>query len=313
MRYAIAFVLALSLAAPAHAAMLEWPIEVVQPWTQIQSPFGPRVQNDAPDFHRGVDFTGERGDRIVAAADGEVFRAYAEDDQESPYTNGGNTVIVKHDAPAGLRFKRQDITRYYTLYQHLDSISVAQGDTVSAGEQVGTMGDSGTAQRVHLHFEVRLQTTCSIFSECNATGFDPAVHPLRYLEYEQTGRVRARLRRYRKQLRVRVRTPRDRLDVNRVRVITRNRQGRVLKRRTVNFSTRSGLDMTTQDTMDAMNTRRVRIRAKSIGSTGSDHTIHFRFKKLLNKKTRRVTVRVEGAQRELLRKHTKKTRRIRRT
>jgi murein DD-endopeptidase MepM/ murein hydrolase activator NlpD len=60
------------------------------------------------------------------------------------------------------------------------------------------MGDSGTAQRVHLHFEVRLQTTYSVWSECNTVGFDPAVHPLRYLEYVQNGRVRARLRKHRK-------------------------------------------------------------------------------------------------------------------
>lgn len=114
--------------------MLDWPIEHEAPWTQIQSSFGPRVENGEPDFHRGIDFDGDRGDPILAAAGGEVFRVYAEDDPDSPYDNGGPTVILRHDAPDGLRFKKQNITRFYTFYQHLDELAdIDEGDVIEHG------------------------------------------------------------------------------------------------------------------------------------------------------------------------------------
>jgi murein DD-endopeptidase MepM/ murein hydrolase activator NlpD len=41
-----------------------------------------------------------------------------------------------------------------TLYAHLSSISVSQGQSVSQGEQLGIIGDTGYSTGVHLHFEV---------------------------------------------------------------------------------------------------------------------------------------------------------------
>lgn len=44
---------------------------------------------------------------------------------------------------------------YYTYYGHLDSFSVAQGQTVTTDTIIGVMGTTGGSTGVHLHFEVR--------------------------------------------------------------------------------------------------------------------------------------------------------------
>ena len=46
---------------------------------------------------------------------------------------------------------------YVTLYAHMNSIFVRQGESVSKGQQVGTVGNTGNSTGPHLHFEVRYQ------------------------------------------------------------------------------------------------------------------------------------------------------------
>jgi len=45
---------------------------------------------------------------------------------------------------------------YRTLYAHLDTLSVAVGDTVTQGQQLGTVGSTGKSTGNHLHLELRV-------------------------------------------------------------------------------------------------------------------------------------------------------------
>lgn len=90
--------------------------------------------------HEGVDIIAPRGKYVYAAVNGVLSRMYVE--ETAPLT--GN----------GWRLTRADGSFY--LYAHLDSLAngLGVGSVVSAGEIIGTVGDSGNAGTPHLHFEV---------------------------------------------------------------------------------------------------------------------------------------------------------------
>ena len=85
--------------------------------------------------HKGIDYGGEKGQYVVAAANGTVsFAGWNE--------GYGNCVIIDHR------------NGYQTIYAHLDEIKVKAGDTVTTGHLIGTMGSTGVTTGVHLHFEL---------------------------------------------------------------------------------------------------------------------------------------------------------------
>lgn len=93
--------------------------------------------NYAAGFHTGIDLRCSAGQAVRSAGPGSVVATGGEG---AAY---GNHVKVKH--PDGR----------YTLYAHLSSVSVSNGDAVSGGAVVGTCGNTGTSTGAHLHFEVR--------------------------------------------------------------------------------------------------------------------------------------------------------------
>lgn len=84
----------------------------------------------------GISIAGNLGEPISAAADGRVIfsgngpRGY------------GNLVIVKHDADT------------LSVYAHNRTLLVKEGETVTRGQRIAELGDSGT-DRPKLHFEIR--------------------------------------------------------------------------------------------------------------------------------------------------------------
>lgn len=85
---------------------------------------------------------GEIASPVLAAAPGRVERV-----RTSPV--GGLCVFLQHDCPSC-----DETSRYYTGYCHLQSTLVEEGDVVPRGQEIATMGHSGTGAfgTTHLHF-----------------------------------------------------------------------------------------------------------------------------------------------------------------
>jgi murein DD-endopeptidase MepM/ murein hydrolase activator NlpD len=84
--------------------------------------------------HRGTDYAAPTGTPVYAAGDGRVIKA--------GYTRAnGNYVFIQHGE------------QYVTRYLHLHKRRVKQGERVSQGQVIGTVGSTGAATGPHLHYE----------------------------------------------------------------------------------------------------------------------------------------------------------------
>jgi murein DD-endopeptidase MepM/ murein hydrolase activator NlpD len=113
-------------------------------------PYG-STQGGQREPHHGVEFFNTQGTPIVAAAAGRVVVAGQDDDiAYGPATHFyGKLVVIQLDQS----YQGQPV---FNLYGHMLSIGVRQGDHVAAGDQVGSVGQTGVAIGPHLHFEVRV-------------------------------------------------------------------------------------------------------------------------------------------------------------
>lgn len=89
-----------------------------------------------PSGHFGLDMAARRGTTVRAAIAGTVIFA----GWDGAY---GRKIVISHG---------KGVT---TVYGHLNSIRVAKGKRVAAGQRIGTVGSSGRSTGPHLHFEVR--------------------------------------------------------------------------------------------------------------------------------------------------------------
>ena len=167
-----------------------WPVST----PRVASGFGPREHRGRFDLHRGIDFRGATGEPIFAIADGEVVRLAFDNVPDDSFDNLGNVIIVEHEAERSLvgafapsEVRVEDERRYYSLYGHLDRIDVVDGQRVTRGEVIGTLGASGTATTEHLHFEIR------VFDRNSSAVPKPHVNPLLLLPYEYLNNLALRL------------------------------------------------------------------------------------------------------------------------
>lgn len=126
---------------PALRVGFSWPVAKAE----ITSPFGWRPFVITPgatgahpvrEFHHGMDIACALNQPVTAAKGGLVLMAGVNIDY-------GNFVVIQH---AG---------GWSTLYGHMNKLRTRAGRHVSQGALIGLCGNTGRANGVHLHFEVR--------------------------------------------------------------------------------------------------------------------------------------------------------------
>ena len=130
-------------------AALSWSMELQPPLDSYWISSGAGYRNDPMGgkeesrLHKGLDLVGPHLAPVKAAAAGVVAEHW-------PAPNGyfkghpiyGGLVVIDH------------LNGTFTLYGHLSSTYVGEGDRVEAGEIVVRHGNTGVSTGEHLHFEV---------------------------------------------------------------------------------------------------------------------------------------------------------------
>lgn len=143
------------------AGSYQWPVPASKNVTQPYK----------PGSHTGIDIGGSKGSTIVATKAGTVVYVYSGCVNQNAANSGnkdcaaagcspncgtytkngkqicnwgyGNGLIIQHADGSG-----------YSMYAHMNSVSVSKGQTVAQGATLGTMGSSGYSTGAHLHFEL---------------------------------------------------------------------------------------------------------------------------------------------------------------
>ena len=126
---------------PPTGSGYQWPLPAGN--LTLTSAFGYRMHpiDLVPHSHTGIDVSAAGGTPIYAAKGGQVIM--------SEYGSGvnwsyGNFVVIDHG----------DGTT--TLYAHMSSRAVSEGQLVTQGQTIGYVGNTGNSKGNHLHFEVRV-------------------------------------------------------------------------------------------------------------------------------------------------------------
>ncbi|MDA7581640.1 peptidoglycan DD-metalloendopeptidase family protein [Luminiphilus sp.] len=110
---------------------------ITQPVSRWRWPSeGKVIRTYSSNLHKGIDLSGDRGDPVRAVASGKVVYA------GTGVTGYGSLLIIKHN------------DTYLSAYGHNERLLVSENTSVTAGQQIATMGSSGT-DSVKLHFELR--------------------------------------------------------------------------------------------------------------------------------------------------------------
>lgn len=135
---------------------------------------------DAGEFtglHAGVDLKLPEGMPVGAIADGSVH-VVRRDDRLGLY------VILEHVLPTG--------EKVFSIYGHLGTTVVAQGDRVRAGDPIGTVGTSGYTSSPHLHLQVdrpmqsggvHTPFIAHVIPSSSAEVSEWTVHPIHFIEH----------------------------------------------------------------------------------------------------------------------------------
>lgn len=104
----------------------------------VSSRFGSRESQyqNVTGEHTGIDLASDSGTKIKAAMTGTVTQVSSEGDY-------GNHI----------RITKENVT---TLYAHCQEIYVAEGQEITEGQEIASVGSTGNSTGPHLHFEIRI-------------------------------------------------------------------------------------------------------------------------------------------------------------
>lgn len=139
----------------------------------VTSPYGNRrdpMDAGKMQFHRGIDIKCNNEPVLATENGGKVVGV-----NTNAGSAGGRSVTVE--------YTRADGSKVQTTCMHLESVAVKVGDTVSAGQQLGISGNSGSRTTgPHLHFEVK---------RIDSNGASRQLDPSAYLaEIAEKGEIR---------------------------------------------------------------------------------------------------------------------------
>jgi murein DD-endopeptidase MepM/ murein hydrolase activator NlpD len=138
MRRALWASVATLVLAPTASAHVQDPRQLTLGWPAqgvVTTPFGWTEGR----YHPGLDIGTLRSLSVRAAAPGRVRLVGT-----PPGFSGYGSIVLVETVPP-----------YATLYAHLASVGVRQGQWVDAGEPIGVAGCTGWCTGTHLHFEMR--------------------------------------------------------------------------------------------------------------------------------------------------------------
>jgi murein DD-endopeptidase MepM/ murein hydrolase activator NlpD len=119
----------------AQIGKIVMPLEKMNP----TSGFGNRMMDGKVQGHGAIDLAGKIGDKVMAPISG-IARVLSEKE-----SGGYGNMVEVTDSVTGVKH----------MLAHLDKSMVKSGDVIKAGQQIGTLGNTGKSTGAHLHHEMR--------------------------------------------------------------------------------------------------------------------------------------------------------------
>jgi murein DD-endopeptidase MepM/ murein hydrolase activator NlpD len=126
--------------------------------------------------HLGEDWNGnnggdsDMGDPVCAIGNGIVVFS------RDVHLGWGNVVIVRHAF-----YENGQLHCVDSLYGHLNNVLVSEGQSVSRGERVGTIGTAHGMYAAHLHFEIRKNLAIGMNRAAFARDFSSYYDPTEFI------------------------------------------------------------------------------------------------------------------------------------
>lgn len=133
---------------PASDGQIMFPVDARPGECWISDNFGDCRGTNCSRSHEGLDISGNRGADIFAVVTGRLTKQYT----DSGLTYGAGNGWTLYDGTTDITYK------FFHMATHAAGLQV--GDTVQAGQVIGTVGNTGTSgansdSNYHLHFEYR--------------------------------------------------------------------------------------------------------------------------------------------------------------